>query len=92
MEIRGAIREFITSTFYPPEDLDDHTSLMGTGTMDSTGMLETIAFLEERFGIVVADADVLPDNFDTVAKQVAYVSRKLDEPSRSPPHEDARPG
>ena len=76
--MRGAIREFITTNFYVADDssLTDDTSLLESGTVDSTGVLEIISFLEERFSIKVADAEMVPDNLDSISRIAAFVARK----------------
>ncbi len=78
METKEQIREFIAHNFYVAElsQLDDEASLIETGVIDSTGVLEVVAFLEQDFGIVVADEDILPDNLDSIARMAAYVSRQ----------------
>ena len=40
-------------------------------------MLELILFLEETWGIQVADIEMVPENLDSVAAITAYVQRKL---------------
>ena len=79
--MRGAIREFITTNFYVADDssLTDETSLLESGTVDSTGVLEIISFLEERFSIKVADAEMVPDNLDSIGKIVSFLSRKVEQ-------------
>jgi acyl carrier protein len=78
MEIAGKVRTFITSNFYVPvpAELGDETSLLDSGVVDSTGVLEVISFLENEFGIEVADEEMLPDNLDSIAKIAAYVQKK----------------
>lgn len=51
-------------------------SLIEAGVIDSTGVLELVAFLEERFGLDVEDADIVPDNLDSLAAIARYVERK----------------
>ena len=79
MEIRAKIREFISSNFYlpPGSGLDDSASLLDTGIINSTGVLELIVYLEEAFGVQVQDQDLVPENLDRVDAIVAYVGRKL---------------
>jgi len=78
MSIHGAIVRFITENFYlaTTAELDDETSLVDTGIVDSTGVLEVVAFLEETFAIRVHDAELSPENLDSVARLVAFVARK----------------
>lgn len=56
--------------------LPDGASLLEQGIIDSTGVLDLLMFLEEEFGIQVADADVVPDNFDSVTNLARYVESK----------------
>lgn len=51
-------------------------SLIEAGFIDSTGVLELVAFLEERFGIMVDDADIVPENLDSLAAIARYVEKK----------------
>lgn len=78
MELKEQIRKFITSNFYvaDPATLSDEASLLDAGIVDSTGVLEIITFLESDLGITVEDAEMLPDNLDSVSRLVAYVQKK----------------
>ena len=53
--------------------LADDTSLLETGVLDSLSLLRLVVFLEERFGITMGDADLLPDNFASVDAICAYL-------------------
>ena len=72
------VRQFVTTNFYVPETLTlaDDTSLLDEGIVDSTGMLEVTAFLEEQFGIRVEDAEMLPENLETICRITAFVASK----------------
>jgi acyl carrier protein len=77
MDIADLIRAFISANFYvEPDALADDASLLEQGIVDSTGVLEVVAFLETEFGIEVRDEDLLPQNLDTVAAITGYVARK----------------
>jgi acyl carrier protein len=79
MSVKDQVRRFILTNYLFTEDdrkLDDSASLMQGGTMDSTGILELIMFLEETFGIKVADEEMIPANLDSVQNVVAFVERK----------------
>ena len=77
-DTRTKVRQFITSNFYVPDPaaLADEASLLDQGIIDSTGVLELIGFLEDSFGVKVDDAEMLPENLDSVARIVAFVGRK----------------
>ena len=51
-------------------------SLIESGAVDSTGVLELIEFLEQEFDITVEDSETVPDNLDTIERIVAFVQRK----------------
>jgi acyl carrier protein len=52
-----------------------HESLFETGVLDSFSLVEFVALLERECHITVRDADLRPENFDTIAKVEAYVRR-----------------
>jgi acyl carrier protein len=51
-------------------------SLLTTGIVDSHGVMELVAFLEQRYCVAVDDSDLTPENFDNVASIEAFVERK----------------
>ena len=74
------IRAFIVTNFLfgqAGHQLTDDKSFLDNGIIDSTGVLEVVAFLEEKFGISVADRELVPDNLDSVASAASFVERKL---------------
>ena len=60
-----------------PEDLSETDSFMGRHIIDSTGFVELISFLEETFGIKVADQDIVPANLDSLQNIEQFIARKL---------------
>lgn len=75
MNIEQKIRAFITRNFFIADgELAGNTSLIGSGIIDSTGVLEIILFLEETFGITVPGDEAIPQNLDTIENLVRYVS------------------
>jgi acyl carrier protein len=46
-------------------------------------MLELIAFLEEAFGLRIADAEMTPENLDSIDAITAFVGRKTEKLSAS---------
>jgi len=78
-EIGRQVRQFIDDNFLFGEgaNLEDDESLLDAGLVDSTGILELVAFLEGTFNIQVADAEIVPDNLDSINAIVAYVTGKL---------------
>jgi acyl carrier protein len=67
-------REIVQDTALLP--LSNETPLLESGIRDSMSLLRLVAFLEERFGITVRDADMLPENFHSVRSICAYVQAR----------------
>ena len=79
MPLREKIRNYILENFLFTDDqsaLDVNDSFLEQGILDSTGILEVIMFLEEEFGIKVHDEEMIPENLDSVANLVKFVSQK----------------
>jgi acyl carrier protein len=76
--LKELVRRFITSNFYvaEPQKLQDSDSLLDSGVIDSTGVLEVIDFVESEFKVAVADDEMLPENLDSIANIADYVARK----------------
>ena len=49
---------------------------MRTASWISTGILELVAFLENTFAIQMSDAEIVPENLDSIAAIAAYLERK----------------
>jgi acyl carrier protein len=74
-EIEKKLRDFIRETFFI-DDFSGDQSFLETGLIDSTGMIELIAFTQQSFEIEVEDSELLPDNLDSLSKLTAFVVRK----------------
>ena len=78
-DVEKKVRGFIEHNFLVHEDrapLSDVESLIGSGLIDSTGILELVAFLESEFDIRMADAEIAPADLDSIKAIVAYIERK----------------
>ena len=77
-ELRQALRSFIVGHFLFGEDngMGDGESLLERGVLDSTGVLELVSHLEEKYGIKVADDELIPENLDSINSLVTFVSGK----------------
>jgi len=77
--VPSKIRDFIARNFLFTDqgfDYPDDTSFLKEGIIDSLGIIELVSFVEKEFGISVADQELLPSNFDSVARLTAYISAK----------------
>jgi len=80
MEIEPIVKQYILDEFLPGEDpanLTDAVQLVRGGILDSLATLKLVAFLEERFGIVIEAHEANPDNLDSLKSISALVERKL---------------
>ena len=79
MQIEEEVREFIFENFLFGQDdqvLNNNASLLDNGIIDSTGVLELIAFLEQQFQITVEDLELVPENLDSVDRLTSFIQRK----------------
>jgi acyl carrier protein len=78
-EISTRIGKFISKTFLfdAEKTVDEKASLLNTGVIDSTGVLELISFIETSYNIKFADDDLVADNFDSIERITRFVSHKL---------------
>ena len=76
--LESKLLTFVTDTFLFGQrgDLTAQTMLLEKGIVDSTGVLELVVFIEEACGFKVADADLVPENFGSVARLCQYVERR----------------
>jgi len=76
--MREEIRSYLQTNFIFDErqQLGDAQSLLQTGVLDSTGILELIGWLETRYGISFKDSDLVADNFDTVDRIVKFLAQR----------------
>ncbi len=73
------IREFLSESYLISEDdqLQDADSFIEKGVLDSTGVLELVAFIEEAFAVSVEDAELVPENLDSINLVANFVRRKM---------------
>jgi acyl carrier protein len=85
-EIEQQVRQFIEHNFMCRGDSDSlprDESLLDAGLIDSTGVLELVGFIETEFAIPVADAEIVPENLDSIATITAYVTGKQGDAANS---------
>ncbi|MBN1491117.1 MAG: acyl carrier protein [Phycisphaerae bacterium] len=78
MSCENQILSFITEAFLLGDGagIQPTQSLLGSGVIDSTGVLELVLFIEKTFGIQVADEEMIPSNMDSIRHIADYVRRK----------------
>lgn len=78
MSTTDEIRRFVTDDLNVSvaDGLTDDYPLLERAGLDSTGLLELVNFLEERFGVEIDEEDIVPDHFGTIADMAALVESK----------------
>ncbi len=78
-QVRRELRDFVVTNymFGQATELNDNESFMEAGLIDSTGLLELVSFVEEKYGFNVEDQELVPENLDSLAALAKYVGRKL---------------
>jgi acyl carrier protein len=79
-DIEQEVREFLKEAFfrYGLVDVRSDDSLLEKGIVDSTGILNVVSFIEERFEIAVGN-ELLTSDFDSIGHIAAFVQRRLSE-------------
>jgi len=75
----STIRKFLVTSFGyrgATADLGAEVPLLDQGILDSTAVLEIVQFFEQEMQIEVADEEMVPENFGSIARLVAYVGKK----------------
>ena len=78
--IEQELREFVINNFLfgqGGDGLSNDDSFLEKGIIDSTGVLELVAFLEEKFQITLQDEELVPANLDSINYLVGFLQRKL---------------
>jgi acyl carrier protein len=76
---KDILRSFILETFPAASMgvvLEDTTSFLDGGIIESTGVLELVDFLEEQFDITVEDSELVPENLDSINNLSRYLESK----------------
>lgn len=79
MNIREIVVKFIQDNFLKGNALQilDESSFLDEGIIDSVGVIELVAFLENTFNFRVEDEEIIPENLDSIKNIVNYVKLKL---------------
>ena len=79
MPLNEELRQFVTENFLFGVDsrLADHDSFLDKGIIDSTGVLELVAFIQQRYGIQMQDHELVPENLDSIDNLVRFVGNRI---------------
>ncbi|MEQ8854916.1 acyl carrier protein [Gimesia sp.] len=80
--IQSEIRNFVAENFLfgeDPESLQNDDSFLETGIIDSTGVLELVAFIEDQYHVEVDDDELVPENLDSINRLIDFIDSKIKE-------------
>jgi acyl carrier protein len=77
--MRQELRRFIVDNYLFGQNVEfsDDDSLQEKGIIDSTGVLELVAFLEDTYHVGVHDNEFLPENLDSISRLTRFLEKKL---------------
>ena len=77
--MKQELRQFIVENclFGRDDGFGEEESFLERGILDSTGVMELVAFIERRYAIKVEDAELLPENLDSLARLARFVAAKV---------------
>ncbi|NQT13624.1 MAG: acyl carrier protein [Planctomycetes bacterium] len=77
-DVAHHLREFIRENFLFGSEVtfSDDDSFLDQGIIDSTGVLELVAFLEEQCQITVDDEELVPENLDSINNLLRFIAAK----------------
>lgn len=86
-DIKEEVRQFLFDNILLGTDatIEDDTSFIKSHTLDSTGFIEMVYFIEETFGISIGEGELLPENLDSLLNIEGFVTRKLAETGQARP-------
>ena len=79
-KVRKELKDFIIELFLMGDASEcpgDSDSFMQKGIIDSTGVLELIAFIEDKYDISIEDNEMTPDNLDSIDNLVTFITGKF---------------
>lgn len=79
MSIAAEVEQFIVSDIAAGRGIESvahDRDLLADGIIDSLGITELIAFLEEKYAIKVDDDDIDAENFRSIDGIAAFVAKK----------------
>lgn len=77
-KIREQIKAYVIDTFLfgDGNGLENQSSFLDEGIIDSTGILELVAYLEDNFSITVEDEELIPEHLDSIDNITAFLGKK----------------
>jgi acyl carrier protein len=77
--LQEQIRSFVLEKFplARKRGIGFQDDLLQSGIVDSLGILDLVTFVEQSFGIILNDEELLPENFQTIERLSIFVQSKI---------------
>jgi acyl carrier protein len=79
-DIKGELRKFIIDRYMgrsAKAAISDGDSFLEKGIIDSIGVIELAAFIQDRYGFRIKPPEIIPENFDTLNNLERYILKKM---------------
>ena len=79
ISIEQEVKVFLSEHLLMEEEimgLANDDSLLEKGIIDSTGIIDLVSFIEERYRIKIDDEELLPENFDSLRAISEFIENK----------------
>lgn len=77
-EIRDALVDFVANLAPDAKGaVTPQSALLGSGLLDSLGILQLTTFLSDTYGVEIEDEDFTPETFATIESLAAFAAGKL---------------
>lgn len=78
--IEQELRSFIVENYLlaRQDNLSNDDSFLEKGIFDSTGILELVSFVENKYNLELEPDELIPENLDSIASLARFLQRKLD--------------
>jgi acyl carrier protein len=84
--IEAELRQYILDNFLfgrTEIELTSDASFLELGIIDSTGVLELVTYLEDKYQIKIADEELVPANLDSLKGITSFVEAKCAAPEKT---------
>ncbi len=78
--MKSQLRQYIQETLLEngaPHAVQDDENLLGSGLVDSVGMMSLVLFIEETFGVAVPPEDVTIEHFLSIDTIATYLEARV---------------
>lgn len=78
-DVKMKVKEYLLDNFLmgeEEEEIEDNSSFLDMGIIDSTGILELVSFLEKTFDLEITDQEMVPENLDSLESIEKFVGIK----------------